>query len=213
MRIFVTGTDTGIGKTYISVALLNAFASLNYKTIGLKPIASGAEKVNDQWLNEDALALQQAATIHLPYAEVNPFVFQQPIAPHLAARKQGMTLNANQIIDQLTPSMSIAVDVAIVEGVGGWNVPINDEETLLPMIKYFCMHVVLVVGLRLGCINHAILTAQAISNAKLPFLGWIANVYQPAFAFDNDLIETLKTWIPVPYLGLVPYRGRLCAVK
>ncbi|HEX4044879.1 MAG TPA: dethiobiotin synthase [Gammaproteobacteria bacterium] len=212
-KLFITGTDTNIGKTYISIQLLKAFTALGYTTLGIKPIASGCILKNNQLYNDDALALQQASSLQLPYEKINPFAFLPPIAPHIAAAKINLSLNVKTITQKLTETLQHPVDFQLIEGVGGWQVPLNAQETMVDLVKHYHWPVLLVVGLRLGCLNHALLTVQAIQQTNLPFIGWIANVVDPNTAEINPLIQTLETWIDAPYLGKVDHNHFLSAVN
>lgn len=210
-KYFVTGTDTGIGKTYISVGLLNAINHLGYTTIGMKPLASGAFGINHHLYNQDALDLKEASSIQLDYQYINPFVFAAPVAPHLAAAKAGTSLSLQEIILKSQHALDYACDIHLVEGVGGWVIPFNDHETMIDFVSHYQMNVILVVGIRLGCINHAMLTYQAIKHAHLPIAGWVANCfdhYELQQIEPHDIIATLQNWLDIPYLGMVPYRQK-----
>lgn len=200
MRLFITGTDTDAGKTYISVGLLKCFKHLGLSTIGLKPVASGCDS---HLKNADALLLQQTATIPLDYALVNPYAFMPPIAPHLAAKEVNVTLTVDEIINKMQPVWNIPADIYLMEGAGGWYVPLNQHETMVDVVKKLNFATILVVNIRLGCINHAILTAKAIQHEGVKFLGWIANSASHPYPLASDVITTLKHYIPVPCLGIV----------
>jgi dethiobiotin synthetase len=202
-KIFITGTDTNIGKTYISVGLLKLFSQLGFSTLGIKPLSSGCIAGK----NEDVIALRNASTVKLPYSSINPFVFEPPIAPNIAAKKIDLTLSVLNISAQLNETLQYPVDMKIIEGVGGWNVPLNDSETLADLIKHFNISVVLVVGMKLGCLNHAILTFNAIRQVNVAIIGWVANCIDPQMQEVSANIETLKMWLKCPFLGTVPYRG------
>ena len=202
-KAFITGTDTEVGKTFVTTWLLKHYARQGFSTLGLKPIASGAERIDGQLRNDDALQLQRASTYQLSYDVINPFCFGPPIAPHLAAEQVGRPLTRSQVIASL--QLSHAVDVCLVEGAGGWLLPLN-QDTLLPeLIQHFNLPVILVVGMRLGCINHALLSVQAIQASLSPLLGWIANNLDPNIRMLDENIETLRRLIPVPCLGIVPH--------
>lgn len=206
MRIFVTGTDTGVGKTYISTAYLRLAKLKGLTTLGIKPIASGAIRVNGKLVNDDALALSQASTQSLDYEKINPFCFSPPIAPHIAAAIDACKLNAASIESSIKSALSQKVDITFIEGAGGWHIPLNEDETYADFVKSIKAQVILVVGIRLGCINHAILTSQAIGETKLPFVGWVANCIQAGNSHDDMVIATLKHWLPAPLLGIVPFQ-------
>ena len=204
---FVTGTDTNIGKTYISVGLLEALAKKKYKTVGIKPIASGCEQQQDELKNIDALALQAAATLCLPYKLVNPFTFELPIAPHIAATAVGVTLNVDSIMDALRPALSVTSDINIIEGAGGWLVPLNQYQQLSDLAIKLNSAIVLVVGIKLGCLNHTLLSVRAIEQSGLPFIGWVANYIDPKMGKNEQQanIATLEQWLTAPCLGKIPF--------
>lgn len=173
---FVTGTDTGVGKTHVACALLLAAQQRGMRTLGLKPLAAGAEKKPEGLRNDDALLLLQCSTVQLPYAEINPFCFAEPVAPHLAAQQAGVNLRASDMAECIRSTLEKTdCDYVVIEGAGGWRVPINESETLADVVRLLQLPVILVVGMRLGCINHALLTAEAIARDGLSLQGWIAN--------------------------------------
>lgn len=206
MKLFIAGTDTEVGKTYVSTALLRWFRQQQYSSIALKPIASGCEWVNGKLRNSDALILQQQASITIDYNQINPFAYAPAIAPHIAAEQVGEQLTVNKIQIQLQPSLQQASDITLVEGVGGWHVPLNQQENMADLVKRLELSVILVVGMRLGCLNHAILTAQAIAQSGLPFLGWIANCIEPDMPVLQENIATLKNWIKAPCLDVIAFQ-------
>lgn len=203
---FITGTDTGVGKTYVACALLRAFAAQGKTTLGLKPVAAGCEETLEGLRNEDALALIAASTQKLSYAQVNPLALRAALAPHIAARQDGKRMNAAQIAGLVRGAMMQArADVTLVEGAGGWRVPLNDRETLAGVAVELKLPVILVVGLRLGCLNHALLTAEAIQRDGLALAGWVANTLDPDMPALQDNIDTLRAALPAPLLGVVPF--------
>lgn len=204
---FVTGTDTGIGKTHVNCALLRAFGAQGYSTLGLKPVASGCLATAEGLRNDDALQLMSASTLPLPYAQVNPFAFEAPISPHLAAlRAGGKAPRVQQVAGLVRGAMAQArADITVVEGAGGWRVPLNERELLSDLARELAMPVLLVVGLRLGCISHALLTADAIRADGLPLAGWIANTIDPPIDACDEVIATLDARMPAPRLGLLPW--------
>lgn len=202
---FVTGTDTDAGKTFASVLMLHALKQKGLKTLALKPIAAGCEQVKGEWKNDDALQLQQAMTQALPYQQVNPVALQQAVAPHLAAVAEGKRISASQVAGRIRGALMQPADAVLIEGAGGWLVPLNERETFADLVAELNLPVVLVVGVRLGCLNHALLTAQSISAMGLPLAGWIANCIDPDAALIEDNIKTLKTRLPGPCLGVLPY--------
>ncbi len=197
---FVTGTDTGIGKTRVSTALLHALSDAGVACVGMKPVASGAEATPAGLRNEDALALQQAASLQRDYALVNPYCFAPPIAPHLAAREAGVEIRLDTLHEAYT-GLCQGADAVVVEGVGGWQVPLSESLELPDLARAFELPVVLVVGMRLGCLNHALLTARAIRADGLELLGWVANAIDPAFARPEANLATLETELGAPLLG------------
>ena len=208
IKIFVTGTDTGVGKTTISVGLLKAFARAKpeWSTAGLKPIASGAHLLNGCLYNEDALALQAAATQPLPYSVVNPFVFQAAIAPHIAAQQEGCTLTEDKVKKAINDVFkNYPADVYVIEGAGGWNVPLNEEELYSFVVQALRLPTLFVVGIKLGCINHATLTELGIMRMSAPLLGWVGNIIDPHMSACAENIKALQNWLISPCLGIVPY--------
>lgn len=198
--IFVTGTNTGVGKTYISVSLLKYYAKQGYQTVGLKPIASGCDH---QGKNDDALALMEASTIVLPYSIVNPFALVLPVAPHIAAQEMGLTLNVADLHQQVLPGLPTAVDICIVEGAGGWLVPLNKKETYADWVVACQMEIILVINMTLGCLNHALLTVESILRRQGNLIGWIANCQYPLMDKLSENIDTLIHMLSVPCIGTV----------
>jgi dethiobiotin synthetase len=205
-NIFITGTDTGIGKTHVAVTLIKLFNQQGYETFGIKPIASGCS-LNDtgKLVNEDALLLQEASSIKRSYDTVNPIAFKQPIAPHLAAKKSGVVLTASNVADKLNQSIQSEADVNIIEGVGGWAVPLNDREQVADVICSLKIPCILVVGIKLGCLNHAILTTQNMVQRQVPYIGWVANCLDPEALEVLGNIESLTSYISAPCLGVVAH--------
>lgn len=201
--LFVTGTDTGVGKTVISLGLMQALQDRGLSVAALKPVASGCERTPDGLRNDDALQLQQQASIPLAYEQVNPYAFEPAIAPHLAADQAGQTVEIDKIYD-IYQDIASSVDVVIVEGVGGWQVPLNSRETVADLAHGLGLDICLVVGLRLGCINHALLSAQAIESRGCTLAGWVANTLPPAMDALDENINTLKQKLSSPLLGVVP---------
>ena len=205
---FVTGTDTGVGKTLVSAAFLHAAALRGLRSLGLKPLASGSERAADgRLLNEDALALQQAASIKLPYEAVNALSLEPAIAPHLAAEEHGLRLSAHALAEHCRGQMGHGHDLLLVEGAGGWRVPLNDTETLADLAQLLDLPVILVVGLRLGCVNHALLSAEAIAADGLRLAGWVGSQIDPGMPRLEQNLSTLEARLPAPCLGVIPYRA------
>jgi dethiobiotin synthetase len=205
---FVTGTDTGVGKTHVSAALLHALARRHARVAGMKPVASGLIEHDGRAVSEDVLRLRAASTCAVPPAMDNPVALPQPLSPHLAARRAGVTV---RVADLLAPARELAgqLDALVVEGAGGWRVPLNDEgQTLADFARALGAPVVLVVGLRLGCLNHALLTAEAIRADGLRLAGWVANHIDPAMACTDENVQSLREWLDAPLLGVLPWSDR-----
>lgn len=202
--LFITGTDTGVGKTLVSCALIDAFKARDLKTVGMKPVASGSEQTPLGLRNDDALALQQAANVPADYDIINPYCFAPAIAPHLAARQVGVPIELPKL-ESAYSQLKAQADVVIVEGAGGWRVPLEPEGYLSDFAEALRLDVVLVVGLRLGCLNHAVLTAEAIRSGPCRLVGWVGNTIDPEFAPLQDNLATLTQRLPAPCLGVLPY--------
>lgn len=209
IKLFVTGTDTNVGKTYISVGLLEKFTKIGLTTLGMKPLASGGYKENGKLINQDAVNLMKASSIQVGYELVNPFVFEQAVAPHIAAEQENCYLTKKKIERVILRTLGITSDVIIIEGIGGWYTPINKNELMADVVTSLKLPIILIIGLKLGCLNHSILTALAIKRTKLPFIGWIGNCVDPDMQAMSDNIESLKSLISVPCLGVVPYHHKL----
>ncbi|RWR02164.1 dethiobiotin synthetase [[Pantoea] beijingensis] len=204
MRCFVTGTDTEVGKTVASSALLQAAAKAGYRTAGYKPVASGCEITPDGLRNEDALALQRYSSVTLRYEEVNPLAFAEPTAPHIVSAEEQRPINLSDLSAGLA-AISDKAEWVLTEGAGGWFTPLSEEATFADWVQHEHLPVILVVGVKLGCINHAMLTAQAIATAGLPLIGWIANGIQPAGKRHQAYLSTLRQRINAPFLGEIPH--------
>lgn len=198
--VFVTGTDTGIGKTHASVALLRAHRTMGRRAIGMKPVASGCREKPEGLRNDDAEALIAASAPVPDYALCNPFAFLPPIAPHIAARDAGVEITAEPIVDAWR-QLATRADRLVVEGVGGWCVPLSDTLMQADLVRALGIPVVLVVGLRLGCINHALLSARAIVADGCTLAGWIANRIDPSMVSAEANLATLQASIAAPMLG------------
>lgn len=204
-RYFVTGTDTDVGKSYVSAELLKYFCSLGLRALGIKPIASGA-LVNRPNRNGDAVLLQQQSNVQLPYEMHNPFLFAPAIAPHIAAEQVGITLTVASTITACQPALQYPdCDVVLIEGCGGWLVPLNDKETFADLAAAFNAEIILVVGMRVGCLNHSLLTMDAIQSSGLEVAGWIANFIDPQMPYREENIKTLCDWLAAPFLGRVEF--------
>ena len=204
---FITGTDTEVGKTFISCLLLQKFAKQNKVTVGFKPIASGAESHNQQLLNDDALRLQHASSLSVSYEQINPYVFKEPIAPHIAAKEANQPIQADYLSTHLSQLQEQA-DVVIVEGAGGWRVPLSQNEYLSSWVQHEKLPVILVVGMKLGCLNHTILTAESIRQDGLQLAGWIANQNQEEMSCYQENIDFLTQHLKAPKLGEIPWLSK-----
>lgn len=205
-QFFITGTDTGVGKTFVSCRLLEAVNERGISTLGLKPLASGCEYIGDQWQNDDALALQRCASVKLPYAKINPIPLPRAVAPHLAAKIQGIELSVTTLVNHYQTLQPLPSEFTLLEGTGGWLVPLNARETFADFVAAINIPVILVVGIRLGCINHALLTAHAIRNGNVSLAGWVGNCVDPETELREEIIDTLTMRLDAPCLGCVPHR-------
>jgi dethiobiotin synthetase len=205
--IFVTGTDTGVGKTLVSAALLHALARAGHRVVGMKPVAAGLVRQGEVWVSEDVLQLRAASNVAVPPELDNPVALPEPLSPHLAAARAGRPVAVAELLAAQRALLKRA-DVVLVEGAGGWRVPLNDHETLADLAIAMSAPVVMVVGLRLGCLNHALLTAQAIRADGLQLAGWVGNSIDPAMACRDDNIASLERRLDAPLLGVLPWLNR-----
>ena len=202
--LFITGTDTGCGKTEITLGLMQALQQRGETVLGMKPVASGAQPTAEGLRNEDALRIQRQCSRAIPYAQVNPFVYEPPVAPHLAAGMSGLPIDL-QVVREGFEALSGQADRVVVEGVGGWLVPLNSTSTVADLAVGLQLPVILVVGLRLGCINHALLSVACIRQSGARLLGWVGNQVEPAMAAREGNLRTLRDRIAAPCLGVVPW--------
>lgn len=237
---FVAGTDTGVGKTLVCAALLHALGKAGLSTAAIKPVAAGGELTAEGVRNEDALILRQAATLSLSYEELNPVMLAEPLAPHIAAAREGLTLSATAIAEACRPVLDYRADVTVIEGAGGWRVPLSGfscasdmdaqmearldsqdstdsividsmvdavpkPETMADIARHLQLPVILVVGMRLGCLNHALLSAEAIAADGLVLAGWVANGIEPDMAAYQENLDTLKRCLPAPLIAEIPW--------
>ncbi|MCC2960151.1 dethiobiotin synthase [Massilia sp. IC2-278] len=200
---FVTGTDTEIGKTLVSAAILHKLVESGQRACGMKPVAAGAELRDGELHNDDADMLIAAGNVHLPRNITTPFMLREPAAPHIAAALEGVTIEAVPILAAYTEILA-ASDAVVVEGVGGFRVPFNDTFDSAELAAQLNLPVILVVGMRLGCISHALLTVEAIVARGLVLDGWVANTADPDMRFFDENVEALEARIPAPLLGVVP---------
>lgn len=208
--LFVTGTDTGVGKTLVAAALVRALSRSGLKTVGMKPVASGSLLTPEGLRNGDALQLQAAADMARPYEQVNPYAFAPPIAPHIAAREVGVKIELPRILSAFE-QLCTGADAVVVEGVGGWQVPLADDFAQPDLARALNLPVILVVGLRLGCLNHALLSARAIRADGLTLTGWMANGIDANFERRAENLATLAQLLNTPLLSVIPWQPRATA--
>lgn len=204
LAYFVTGTDTGVGKTLISCALLHAFAATKKSVIGMKPVAAGCNPSPHGLRCADVEALRAASTVAAPQDLINPYALAAPVAPHLAARQSASPLELGVMVNAYR-QLQLLAELVIVEGVGGWMVPFNATETSADLAQQLGLPVIMVVGMRLGCLNHALLTAQAIQSKGLQLRGWVANRIDPEMALFDENVQSLQARLAAPLLGIIPH--------
>jgi len=201
---FIAGTDTEVGKTTISAGLLQAAQRSGWSTLGAKPVASGCDLTSGGLRNSDALALMAESTLQLPYSAINPFAFEPAIAPHIAAQEAEVALTVQAVLPAMRKVLAQPVDFTLIEGAGGWRVPLAGQDNLSDLAIALGLPVILVVGVRLGCINHAVLTAEAIARDGLALAGWVANIIDPRTSRLEANLATLAERLPAPCIGQVP---------
>ena len=206
-EFFVTGTDTGVGKTLVTASLLRRLRESGVTVAGMKPVAAGSIAGPEGPANEDALLLQAESSVRHPYAVVNPWLFEPAIAPHLAAEEAGITIDTGRIV-AAHAQLRAGAEVVLAEGAGGFLVPLDGRRSFADLPALLGMEVLLVVGLRLGCLNHALLTAEAIAGRGLALAGWIGNAIDPRFARRDENVATLAARLPAPCLGIVPWMAK-----
>ncbi|RXJ70377.1 dethiobiotin synthase [Veronia nyctiphanis] len=204
---FITGTDTEVGKTFASVALIQALINKGYKVAGYKPVAAGTEETAEGLCNPDAVALKAVSNVSMTYQEANPCLLDTPCSPHIAADIEKRDVSLAALSDGLH-SLTERSDIVIVEGAGGWHVPVSDDASLSEWVRDEQLAVIMVVGMKLGCLNHALLTAQAIRHDGLLIKGWIANCVDPNAQFLDEMIETLNKRLDTPCLGVLPFTDK-----
>lgn len=202
--LFVTGTDTGVGKTWATLALMEACKQSGLRVAGMKPVATGATVSADGWRNEDAVLLGRQGSVPLPYDLLNPYCFELPVSPHIAARHAGVEVELEPLAAAFT-TLAGRVEMVIVEGVGGWYTPLSNTVRVAELAVRLALPVVLVVGMRLGCLNHALLSAQAIQQSGAPLLGWLASPVEQDMPCHEENLATLHRGIEAPCLGVLPY--------
>jgi dethiobiotin synthetase len=201
---FIAGTDTGIGKTLVAVNLIRTLARQQKRVVGMKPIAAGADPTPDGLRNDDAVALWKAGNVNVDYAAINPYCLPAPVSPHIAAREAGVTIDIDRIVRSYAQLEAMA-EVVVVEGAGGWLAPISDDYTMADVAKALRLPVVLIVGLRLGCLNHALLTAQGIAASGLELTAWIGSHVDPSFARPHENLATLTQRLRQAPAAIVPH--------
>lgn len=210
LSLFVTGTDTGVGKTRVSAALLQALSAHHTRVVGMKPVAAGTERINGVLANEDVVALRAASTCAVPPELDNPVLLPDPVSPHIAAARAGVKIDIAHLV-ACHRALTQLADAVVVEGAGGFLVPLSDLETGADLAQALALPVVLVVGLRLGCLNHALLTLEAIRARGLTLAGWVANHVDPAMLAQQDNLAFLRQKIQAPLLATIPYQSVLDA--
>ena len=202
--LFITGTDTDVGKTVVACGFLAAANQQGLRTAAIKPVAAGCEVTEQGMTNSDALQLQAAASHKLSYQQINPVALEPAIAPHIAAAEAGVRMSASRLVGYCRGVSLLPVDMVVIEGAGGWRVPINSRETLADVAQELECAVIVVVAMRLGCLNHALLTMEAIRRDGLQIAGWVANILDTEMPRLQENIDTLKQSINEPCLGIVP---------
>lgn len=203
---FVTGTDTGVGKTLVSAGLLHALARHHRRVVGMKPVAAGAVPWGGDWASEDAIALRAASTVAVPAVLDNPVLLPDPLSPHIAAARAGVQIDIAAIVRSYQ-ALAAEADAVVVEGAGGFHVPLSDTTTGADLAQALALPVVLVVGLRLGCLNHALLTAEAVRARGLTLAGWVANRVDPAMGAVDENLAYLCARLAAPLLAEVPHQA------
>ena len=199
--MFVTGTDTDVGKTFVAVALLRALAQQGKRAVGMKPIASGCTKNDGRVVCDDVEQLRTAGNVAVTAQDICPYAFGAPIAPHLAAASEGVTLDL-QHIARRHEALAEMADWVVIEGAGGWRVPLGEHATMADLARTLGRPIILVVRMRLGCLNHALLSAEAIARDGVTLTGWVANVMDPKMSALTENIDTLRQRMPVPLLSI-----------
>ena len=202
---FITGTDTHVGKTWVTVALMRMFKQQGLSVVGMKPVAAGCEWQQGQWKNEDALLIQENASVSLPYDHINPYAFKLPISPHLACEGKKVDIN---VLQENLEKLKQQVDVVLVEGAGGWFSPLCETFDNASLAKIMQLPVIMVVAVRLGCINHALLTWQSIQASAVECAGWVAVKIDNQMLQADENIQYLQKQIDVPLMGVLPHLNR-----
>ena len=200
---FIAGTDTGVGKTLIATTLISHLVATGQRVAAMKPVAAGCVQTEEGWLNDDVAQLRQAANVALPLSLINPYAFEPAIAPHIAAQQAGVEIDLARI-EQAFRAIAAQADSVIVEGVGGFLAPLNRKQTAADMVQRLNLPVILVVGMRLGCLNHALLTLEAIQHRGITLAAWIANRVDPTMPAFEENLASLRERISAPLWGVVP---------
>jgi len=201
--LFVTGTDTGVGKTVVAASLVRAYARLGYRVAGMKPVAAGAERRGEVWVNDDVACLQAESNVNAPQDWVNPYLFREAIAPHIAAERKGTAIEIPRI-RAAYDALAVLAEIVVVEGVGGFRVPLSAKRDTSDLAVALNLPVVLVVGIRLGCISHALLSSEAIASCGLRLVGWVANRLAPDMLAQDENVDALRQRLPAPLLADLP---------
>lgn len=204
---FIAGTDTGVGKTLVAASLLHAAKGKGLSTAAIKPVAAGCEQTEEGLRNDDALMLQQHVSLDLCYDELNPVALAAAIAPHIAAEQEGRRLTVSRLVGFCRGVLAKRADFTVIEGAGGWRVPLNSVETMASLAKELNIPIIVVVGMRLGCINHALLTVEAIRRDGLPIAGWVANQLDSNMPVFEENIQTIQSVMGAEPLAVIPWRA------
>lgn len=202
---FVTGTDTDVGKTLVCCAMLRAAAAAGHSTVGMKPLAAGGTQSPEGLRNDDALLLQAASSLQLSYDQINPVCLSEPASPHIAAALSNRKVRVDRLAGFCQGVLSLRANLTLIEGAGGWSVPINEREFVSDLAKQLNLPVILIVGMRLGCLNHALLTGEAIVGKGLRLGGWVANRIDPHMQHYEQNRDTLQEYFNVPLLAEIPH--------
>jgi dethiobiotin synthetase len=204
LRLFVTGTDTGVGKTRTATGLCLAFAAAGKRVAAMKPVASGSTPTRAGLRSADALQLQRAMNIRASYAEVNPYAYEPAVAPHIAALEAGHPIDF-EVLDRCFERLSLRSEVTIIEGAGGWLAPLDATRTFADLATRWQLDIILVVGLRLGCLNHALLTAESVARHGLRLKAWVANSIDPSFERRAENLAALRARLAAPCIGVLDF--------
>lgn len=201
---FIAGTDTGVGKTVVSAGLLTAANQHHWRTVAMKPVAAGCRPTAAGLRNDDAVCLQRMMSMAIPYEQINPVALASAIAPHIAAEMSHRSLSVASLLDHCQQVLQYDADVTVIEGAGGWRVPLNATETMADLVRALQVPVILVVAMRLGCLNHALLTAEAMLRDGVVLAGWVANGLGEPMPHYHDNVASLAARLPAPCLGELP---------